>query len=181
MIAHQVYDFWFDPANKSCWFRSTPEFDQKIREQFELTWRAARDGRLDDWLTMPTGALALVILLDQFPLNMFRNQALSFSTEAQSREVAIKAIERGLDQQLNAPSEKAFMYLPFMHSEVLADQDRCLELFAAAGLEDNLRWAKHHREIIQRFGRFPHRNALLERESTPEELAWLASEQAFHG
>ena len=181
MTAQQVYDFWFDPANKPCWFRSTEEFDQQIRVQFEPTWRAARDDLLRDWESTSTNALALVIVLDQFPLNMFRDQALSFSTEEQSRKVALRAIERGFDQQLKTPAEKAFMYLPFMHSEDLVDQDRSIALFTAADMNDNLRWARHHKGIVQRFGRFPHRNAVLGRENTPDEHAWLVSEQAFHG
>jgi len=120
-----------------------------------------------------------VVLLDQMPLNMFRGQPESFSTEAQSREVAGRAIERGLDQSL-PDNQKAFLYLPYMHSEALVDQDRSVELFERAGLRENLRWAKHHRGIVRRFGRFPHRNAILGRESTPDEIEWLASPDSFN-
>lgn len=175
-----VLDFWFDPDNRYGWFRATPAFDQRVRERFEAIWALASDRRLAHWEFTPQGALALVIVLDQLPLNMFRGRAESFSSEALSREVAAAAIERGFDQQLVA-EQLPFMYLPFMHSESLADQDRSVQLFERAGLSDNLRWAGHHREIVRRFGRFPHRNAILGRESTPEEIAWLASDEAFGG
>jgi len=178
MNPDQVLEFWFGEAARKRWFRSTPVFDSKIREQFENTWQAARDGRLADWEKTAAGALALVIVLDQFPLNMYRNQALGFATEAVSREVAARAIDHDFDSLMTA-EQKAFLYLPFMHSEDLRDQDRSVALFTAAGLEDNLKWARHHREIIARFGRFPHRNAILDRTSTADELAWLDSPQAF--
>jgi uncharacterized protein (DUF924 family) len=124
--------------------------------------------------------LALVIVLDQFPLNMFRGQRESFATEAAAREAAVQAIAWGFDQSLT-DEQKAFLYLPFMHSEDLADQDRAVALYEGAGLENSLKWARHHRELIRRFGRFPHRNAILGRPSTPEELAYLGSAGAFKG
>jgi uncharacterized protein (DUF924 family) len=178
MNPDQVLQFWFSESARKRWFRSTPAFDTEIRERFESAWQAARDGRLTDWEQTASGALALVIVLDQFPLNMYRNQALGFSTEPTSRDVAECAIERDFDNRLTV-EQKAFLYLPFMHSEDLRDQDRSVALFAAAGLEDNLIWAHHHREIIVRFGRFPHRNAILDRISTADELAWLDSPQSF--
>ena len=110
---------------------------------------------------------------------MFRDQPESFSTEAQSRAVASRAIGNGFDAAL-PDDRKAFVYLPFMHSETLADQDRSVELFEAAGLDFNLKWARRHRDIVRRFGRFPHRNAILGRTSSPEELAWLASPEGFN-
>ena len=180
MNPDQLLDFWFDASNRRCWFRSTPAFDQEIRERFEPAWLAARNGQLGSWKSTPHGALALVILLDQVPLNMYRGQALAFATEAQSRVVADQAISAGWDRLMDEV-RKPFFYLPFMHSETLADQERSLALFAQAGLSDNLRWARHHRDIVLRFGRFPHRNALLGRESTPEERHWLASGDAFTG
>jgi len=175
-----LLDFWFDPEHQPRWFRATPDFDQAVRDGFETAWQAARSGQLDGWAQTPDGALALVILLDQMPLNMFRGQPESFATEALARQVARRAIEGQFDRALSGPG-RAFLYMPFMHSEDLADQERSLALHEAAGLADNLRFARHHHAIVQRFGRFPHRNAILGRTSTPEEQAWLASAEAFHG
>jgi uncharacterized protein (DUF924 family) len=174
-----VLDFWFAPEMEKCWFNSKPALDEEIAARFEPVWRAGRDGRLGSWEDTADGALALVIVLDQFPLNMFRNRPESFSTEAASRQVADRAIARGFDGQLTAP-RLPFLYLPFMHSEKLADQLRSIRLFEQAGLTDNLRFARHHHDIVARFGRFPHRNAILGRDSTPEELAWLASPEGFN-
>jgi uncharacterized protein (DUF924 family) len=174
-----VLEFWFDEPARRQWFSATPAFDSEIRERFESTWRQARDGELSDWEQTPAGALALVILLDQFPLNMYRGEAISFSTEAQARAVAGRAIDRGFDRQL--PFDRlAFLYLPYMHSESLADQERSVALFEAAGLGKNLEFAQGHRDIVRRFGRFPHRNRILGRDSSAEELAWLASPGAFN-
>ncbi len=178
--AQQITEFWFSDAVKKRWFNSSKEFDDELRDRFGTMVEAAINGELDDWLKSSEGVLALVILLDQLPLNIYRGEAESFAGEAKSREVATVAIEQGWDKQLDQ-QQRAFLYLPFMHSESLADQDRAVELFEEAGLDGNLRWAKHHREIVRRFGRFPHRNAILGRESTAEELAWLASEEAFRG
>jgi uncharacterized protein (DUF924 family) len=180
ITAQHILDFWFSEQVRPLWFRSTPEFDQEIRQRFEATWQAARDGKLNNWEVDVRGALALVIVLDQFPLNMYREQAASFSTEAAAREVARRAIERGWDSELDEAG-KAFLYLPFMHSENLADQDRSVALYEAAGMKDNVRFANHHRDIVRRFGRFPHRNAALGRECTGAERAWLQTKEAFHG
>ncbi|MGB5259715.1 MAG: DUF924 family protein [Gammaproteobacteria bacterium] len=174
----EVLDFWFAPATRTRWFDSTPVFDEDIRKRFETTWQQARDGQLSRWESGPEGALALTIVLDQFPLNMYRDNALRYSTEAQARTVAGRAIEQGFDAQL--PRDRvAFLYLPYMHSESMADQDRSMALFSAAGLEANLEFARHHRDIVRRFGRFPHRNRTLGRTSTREEIDWLASAEAF--
>lgn len=178
MTPEEIIDFWFSDTARAYWFRSTPEFDREISSRFETSWVQARDGQLADWEQTAAGALALVILLDQLPLNMFRDRPEGFSTEAASRAVAGRAILQGLDASL-PDAWKAFLYLPFMHSESLADQDRSVELFEQAGLEENLKWARHHHEIVRRFGRFPHRNAILGRTSTPEETAWLASPEGF--
>lgn len=137
-------------------------------------------GGLNDWQNNPDGCLALVIILDQLPLNMFRGTAKSFTSEAKSRDVARRAIEQGFDQKIDA-ARLAFLYLPFMHSEDLADQDLSVQLFETAGLENNLHFAQHHREIVRRFGRFPHRNIILGRASTPEENDYLNSKEAFTG
>ncbi len=176
----EVLAYWFAPANRHLWFRSTPALDAALQQRFGATWDAARQGKHNDWQREAHGALALVIVLDQFPLNMFRGSAKAFATEAQALGVAGHAIEQGWDVGLT-DEEKAFLYMPFMHSEALADQERAVVLFSAAGLENNLRYARHHRELIRRFGRFPHRNAILGRPSTPEELAYLRSREAFLG
>jgi uncharacterized protein (DUF924 family) len=178
MTPGSVLDFWFADEARSLWFNSTPAFDRQLRNDFESTWRHAALGHLSAWENTPQGALALVIVLDQFPLNIFRGEAVQFSTEALARAVAGRSIARGHDRQL-PKQQLAFLFLPYMHSESLADQDRSLELFSAAGLDENLEFARGHREIVRRFGRFPHRNRLLGRESTPEEIAWLASDEAF--
>lgn len=176
----QIISFWFSKAVKPMWFNATAKFDNGLREEYLDTCRAALDGRLAHWAETAEGALALVICLDQMPLNMFRGQAEGFAGEAPARQIAAVAISQGLDQSLNN-AQKSFLYMPYMHSETLDDQQRALDLCEQAGLRDNLRWVKHHREIVTRFGRFPHRNVILGRESTAEELAWLASDEAFTG
>jgi uncharacterized protein (DUF924 family) len=175
-----VVNFWFSERVRPLRFRSTPAFDQEILNTYLSLWHAAVDHQLDHWLATPEGALALVIVLDQFPLHMFRGEARSFASEQQARECADFAIQSGFDQQLS-DEQKAFLYLPFMHSESLADQDRAVYLYEAAGLTDNLRWAKHHRDIIRRFSRFPHRNSLLGRISSPDEIDYLNSKEGFYG
>jgi len=179
-MPQEILDFWFSDEVRKLWFNSTPEFDALLRERFEALWTRASCGELDDWLQSATGCLALVLVLDQFPLNMFRGQAQSFASEAQSREVALVAIDKGFDQDLD-PRARAFLYTPFMHSEVLADQQLALQLFAQPGLEDNLRFARHHHGIVEKFGRFPHRNKALGRESSEPEIEYLNSKEAFTG
>lgn len=176
----EILDYWFSAPVSKQWFSATEELDQAIGERFQHLWVQASEGQLDHWMTSAEGCLALVILLDQFPLNMFRGQPESFSTEAQARCVAGFAIKRGFDQALDG-ARLAFLYMPYMHSEDLQDQGTSVELYERAGLQDNLAFARHHREIVRRFGRFPHRNAILGRPSTPEELEYLASEGAFTG
>lgn len=178
--AAALITFWFSDPVRARWFHSTPEFDAMLRAKYLDLWESARAGALSDWESTPDGALALLIVLDQFPLNMFRGDPRSFATEAASRAVAGRAIARGFDQALT-PEQQSFLYMPYMHSEDLSDQDRSVALFEAAGLLRNLEFARHHREIVKRFARFPHRNAVLGRSSTPEEQAWLASPDAFKG
>ncbi|MGD8567723.1 MAG: DUF924 family protein [Gammaproteobacteria bacterium] len=175
-----ILAFWFSERVKPLWFNSTPDFDEEIRERYQDVYTAALNGELSHWQDTAPGSVALVIVLDQFPLNMFRGKAASFAGEQLAREVAHHAVNQGYDAQLE-DQQKAFLYMPFMHSEDLADQDLSVQLFDKAGLTDNLRFAKHHRGIIQRFGRFPHRNAPLGRQSTDAEMAYLNSEEAFHG
>ncbi len=180
MQPQDIIEFWFAADTRKLWFDSTPEFDAELRERFLPTWQQARDGELDDWMQTADGCVALAIVLDQFPLNMFRGSAESYSTEGRASEVARVAIDRGLDQGLET-ERKAFLYLPFMHSEDLEDQQLALRLFDQPGLESNLRFAHHHHDIVARFGRFPHRNAALGRDSTEAEIAYLNSKQAFTG
>lgn len=178
--AGQVIDFWFADDMQPFWFRSTPDLDAQIRARFESIWLSAASGALHEWEDSPQGALALAIVLDQFPLNMFRGQARAFSTEQHAVAVTRRALDRRFDREL--PQEQlAFLYMPLMHSENLEHQNMSVQLFEAAGLASNARFARHHRDLIRRFGRFPHRNALLGRTSTPEELAYLASKEAFTG
>ena len=151
-----------------------------MRESYAGLWQQAADGELDSWCESAEGCLALVILLDQLPLNMFRGTVKSFSTERQSRDVARLAIAKNFDSQLTA-QQKAFLYMPFMHSEDIEDQKQALKLFDQPGLEDNFRFAKHHLGIVEKFGRFPHRNSVLGRQSTPAEIEYLNSKEAFKG
>lgn len=171
-LIEDILRFWFSQRVRPLWFKSTPEFDDELRQRYQSVWGLARAGTYDHWELEPRSALALVIVLDQFPLNMFRADARQYSTEAHAREVSARAMDKGFDAQLTA-EEKAFLYLPFMHSESLADQDLAVELYRGAGLTDNLRYAEHHRDVVRRFGRFPHRNEVLGRNSTAEELEYL--------
>jgi uncharacterized protein (DUF924 family) len=175
-----VLDLWFSARVRPLWFRSTADFDSELRDRFEATWQAARRGELAHWERGARSALALVIVLDQFPLNIYRGTATAFSTEAQARAVAARAIAQGWDGGLDEAG-KTFLYLPFMHSEALADQERAIALYEAAGMVENLRFARHHHEIVRRFGRFPHRNAALGRASSEVERQWLASGEGSHG
>ena len=171
-LIREILDFWFSDEVRPLWFNSTPEFDELLRSRYEDVWGLARANSYDHWEQEPEAALALVIILDQFPLNMFRDDARQYSTEAHARRIAKSAIEQGFDQQLTR-QQKAFLYLPFMHSESIEDQNTSVALYEKAGLEDNLRYAIHHREVIKRFGRFPHRNEVLGRDSSEEELEYL--------
>ena len=179
-MPQKIIDFWFADDIRKLWFKSTPEFDRMLFERFEDTLQQAGRGELEHWLENPAGCLALVIILDQFPLNMYRGSAQSFATEAQSREVAKVAIENGFDKALPA-EQQAFLYMPFMHSEDLADQELALKLFDRPGMESNLRFARHHHGIVATYGRFPHRNAVLGRVNTAAEIEYLNSKEAFTG
>ena len=173
MIAspQSVLAFW-RAAGPEKWFKKDAAFDDKIREGFLETCEAAAEGRLTDWELTAEGALALTIVLDQFPRNMFRGSARAFAADPLARAVAGRALARGFDQQMVMP-DRQFFYLPFEHSESLADQERCVALFRATGDADLVKWAELHADIIRRFGRFPHRNAALGRDTTAEEQAFL--------
>lgn len=165
-----IVTFWRN-AGYERWYTKDDAFDQELRDRFMSVWEAARDGRLSAWQNTDDGALALLIVLDQFPRNMFRNDARAFSTDARARAVATRAIAEGRDLRTDAVM-RAFLYLPFEHSEDMADQERSVALFEPLG-EDSLKWAVLHADIIRKFGRFPHRNTVLGRATTPEEAAFL--------
>jgi uncharacterized protein (DUF924 family) len=154
------------------WFDSNPAFDQTIRKQFAELFARAATGELKDWESSPEGCLALCILLDQMPRNMFRGNARAFATDDKALAVAEHALGRRFDASLPA-ERKQFLYLPFMHSETLANQLRALALFESQGMPRNRRYAEEHVAVIRRFGRFPHRNAVLGRASTEAETAYL--------
>lgn len=166
-----VLAFW-RAAGKARWYTRDEAFDAGVRERFLRLWQEAVAGELSSWETTDDGALALVILLDQFPRNMFRGDLKAFSSDALARDVANRALARGIDKRVEA-SLLQFLYLPFMHSEDLADQLRCVDLFRSTDDTENLRYAEEHADIIRRFGRFPHRNPVFGRAMTPEEQAFL--------
>jgi uncharacterized protein (DUF924 family) len=165
-----IVAFW-RAAGPQKWFKKDAAFDAAIRERFFSTYEAAAAGKLA-WEATPEDALALLLLLDQFPRNMFRGQARAFATDPLARAVAGRAIARGFDRQF-PPAERIFCYLPFEHSEDIADQERSVALVRACGDADLVKWAELHADIIRRFGRFPHRNAVLGRRTTAEEQAFL--------
>ncbi|HKB55062.1 MAG TPA: DUF924 family protein [Ramlibacter sp.] len=169
--AAEVVEFWRD-AGPQRWFRKDPAFDAQFRDRFAALHERAAAGELDDWLGTPGGTLALAILLDQFPRNAFRGTPRMYATDDRARRIARIALERRLDEQV--PLElRNFIYLPFMHSEDSADQDVAVARTAALGGDSHC-YALHHRDIVRRFGRFPHRNPVLGRQSTPEEEQFIA-------
>jgi uncharacterized protein (DUF924 family) len=161
------------------WFEKDPDVDDEIRARFLSLHEAAAAGALSSWEDTADGAFALVLALDQFPRNMFRGEARAFATDPLARDVAGRAIARGFDAAFANP-ERRFFYLPFMHSEVLSDQERCADLCRRADDPEGVRFAELHAGIIRRLGRFPHRNAALGRVTTPQEQAFL-DEGGFSG
>jgi uncharacterized protein (DUF924 family) len=178
----EILNFWFgregEPGYgefREAWFRKDPEFDRTVRERFQDLHEAAARGDLDAWRDEAHSCLALVILLDQFPRNMFRGDPRSYATDRKAQETAEYAVDRALDRELPA-FQRMFLYMPFMHSEDLEHQRRSVELFRVLeGDEegDSSHYAVRHMEIIERFGRFPHRNEVLGRRTTPEEAEFL--------
>jgi len=170
-----ILEFWFGQDRKA-WFEKRPAFDEEIRTRFLETYEMALAGGLAAWRIAPKSCLALVILLDQFPRNMFRGTARAFAADALARDSALAILDQAWDKNMSA-DERMFAYLPFEHSESLADQERCLslmrEIAGTPGTADLPQWAEKHLVIIRRFGRFPHRNAMLGRASTPEEAEFL--------
>ena len=164
-----VLKFWFELDPKQ-WWRGPPELDEQVRERFVDLWKEKRQLPPESFLGEPLTALAAVLLFDQFPRNMFRGHADQFATDPLALAIAKAAVDRGLDEQLER-DERGFLYMPFQHSEALADQDRALLLFTKLGDPLQLDYAKKHRDIIARFGRFPHRNAMLGRQPRADEIA----------
>jgi uncharacterized protein (DUF924 family) len=184
--ANAILDFWFgDPTlpnsdygqQRQVWFKKDVDFDATIRHQFLADYEQASQGQFDTWGQTPRSCLALILLLDQVPRNIFRGSSQSFATDPQALEVSRQGLALQWDRQL-IPVERIFFYLPFEHSEDLADQNCSLRLFQSLvqdhpELDTTLDYAKRHRAVIQQFGRFPHRNDILHRASTPEEQEFL--------
>jgi len=166
-----ILSFW-RAAGPDKWFTKDDAFDAEIIARFLPTYEAAAAEHLGAWEATADTTLALAIVLDQFPRNMFRGSARAFAADPVARGVAERALARGYDQQVPS-EERGFLYLPFMHSEDVAHQERCVALYQALGNADNLKYADIHLDIIRRFGRFPHRNSVLGRATTPEEQAFL--------
>lgn len=170
-LPEDVVAFWLG-AGPDKWFNKDAEFDAEIRARFLAAYEAAVAGRLEAWESSPDGALALLILLDQFSRNMFRGDPKTFAADPQARRIADYALQHGFDQAVD-PQARQFFYLPFMHSEELPDQERCVALYLKLGDAYLQKFADDHADIIRRFGRFPHRNDVLGRKTTAEEQAFL--------
>ena len=176
----QIIDFWYSGRVRGQWFSATPELDREILHLYGAAYEQAAAGGYDHWRDDPTGCLALIILLDQFPLNMFRGEARAFASEQKAVDLARYGVDHHYDEQLER-ERLGFLFMPFMHSEQLSDQDMSVKLYQKYNLQESIRFAEHHRELVSRFGRFPHRNAILGRKSSAEEVLYLASETAFLG
>ena len=173
-----VLDYWFSEKSKQFWFASTPQVDNEIKVRFESVWEKAAEGEYSQWRETADGSVALIVILDQLPLNMFRSDPKGFQTENMAVEVALNAINNGFDEELD--NEKLlFLFMPLMHSENLDHQNLQVYLFEKYNF--NLEFSKHHRDLVKKFGRFPHRNEILGRMSTMEELDYLLSDNAFKG
>lgn len=178
MHYQEILDFWFDPQTMEKWFIKSPAFDQEIRDRFLETYDKARAGDYDHWRQDIKGALALVILFDQFPRNMFRDMRQAFETDDLALHIATEAIQTfGLDDL--EIMEQVTLAMPYMHSESLEIQAQSVALFEKIGREKNIKYAKSHYEVVERFGRFPFRNQALDRPSTPQEKAYMAENENF--
>lgn len=171
----EILKFWFEETKAEKWFQKDPEFDRDITNRFEGDYMLASKDIYDGWMGSATGCLALIILLDQFPRNMYRGSAKMFATDHKALSVAKHAVEKEFDQMLNT-DQKAFVYLPYEHSETISDQEKSLELFRAIREENPVYYdfAKKHYDVIRKYGRFPHRNLILNRPSTKLEEEYLA-------
>jgi uncharacterized protein (DUF924 family) len=166
-----ILNFWKD-AGWDRWYAKNDDFDAEVTRRFRTLWDEAVAGGLASWEASDDGTLALILVLDQFPRNMFRNDPRAFSRDRLARDLSVRAVARGVDQRVEQQMRQ-FVYMPLMHSEDLADQEHCCALFRATGEADNLKFADEHADIIRRFGRFPHRNRVLGRSTAPEEQAFL--------
>ena len=173
-----VLDYWFSEKSKQFWFASTPQVDNEIKVPFESVWEKAAEGEYSQWRETADGSVALIVILDQLPLNMFRSDPKGFQTENMAVEVALNAINNGFDEELN-DEKLLFLFMPLMHSENIDHQNLQVYLFDKYNF--NLEFSKHHRDLVKKFGRFPHRNEILGRMSTMEELDYLLSDNAFKG
>lgn len=172
MSAQRVLDFWFKEISPEKWFQKDPHFDETVKSLFLGIYEEATAGTTASWRKTAEGRLAEVIVLDQFPRNMFRDTPQAFATDEIAQNLAREAVRLGDDQMLS-PAQKAFLYMPYMHSESKKLHQEAVRLFSQKGLEDNLKYEILHKEIIDRFGRYPHRNKILGRKSTPDELEFL--------
>jgi uncharacterized protein (DUF924 family) len=176
--AETILSFWFGELSEEDWFTRKDMTDQAIRERFEPLYREIRARVPPAAYEEPRAALAAIIALDQFPRNMFRGRGEAFATDDLAIDIARRALASKLDEKLSE-TEKQFLYMPFMHSEVLADQERSVALFRAQDSGKNEKYAVEHRDIVAKFGRFPHRNKILGRESTPAERIFLLNHEGF--
>ena len=173
----EVLSFWLDEVGPEGWYREDEALDAQIRDRFLETWQAACEGKFSLWLTYPSGSLAYIILMDQFPRNMFRGSGKAFSSDKAALAAAKCAVDKEWDLKIDEPARQ-FFYLPMMHSENLCDQERCVRLMCQRMPEhgaSNLLHARAHREVIRRFGRFPYRNEALERPTTEHEAAYVSA------
>lgn len=176
MQYQDILDFWFKEVEFKQKFQKSDEFDQLIKSRFLETYEQALQGQYDEWKHSAKGILAMVILFDQFPRNMFRGEGKAFATDQLALHLAKHAVANHYDQNMDE-NEKMFLYMPFMHSEDMADQDMSLKLFAPFPLSFD--YAVAHKDIIERFGRFPHRNEALSRESTAAEIEFMNENSGF--
>lgn len=172
-----VLSFWLDEVGPAGWYDQSETLDADIRKRFEPTWERAREGALSLWMTYPSGALAYLILTDQFPRNMYRGTAKAFATDRAALALSKIAVDRNWDLKIDGPARQ-FFYMPMMHSECISDQERCIRMFTTrmeGEDSSNLLHAQAHRDVIRRFGRFPFRNEALERRTLETEEAFLAA------
>ena len=170
---NEILDFWFREIEPRQWYRKDASFDREIARRFAAVHRAACACELHHWRSSAAGRLAEIIVLDQFSRNLHRDTARAYAADSQALSLAQEAIAAGSDRELEA-SQRSFLYMPFMHSESRLIHQQALQLFRASGLQDNLKYELRHLQIIERFGRYPHRNAALGRQSTAEELEFLS-------